>query len=606
MPLLSPLLVLLTACLDDGPSDFGIETTNNPPACELTSPEPGQVFLVGEETPIAARVTDPDGPRSVVKVRFRSSLDGEFAAPERTLRDGGLDITQAVVLTEGEHTITCTAEDRPGDRATDSLVVEVSQTAAAPEILIELPISAAQVYPGQTVRLLGKARDVRYEAVDLFYRWTLRSADDPEEKEFASGRVAPDGRIGGVWRPESGLGVWSLALEVDNPGKGRAKQVVDVNVGPPPTTDGDGDGLSPADGDCDDERDDVFPGAEETIDGEDEDCDGLIDEGTEAYDDDGDGYCEATEACTDPEQLPGDCDDDDPTRSPGLDEVCGDNVDNDCSGVSDDENAAGCIRYWWDEDGDGYGVDDPVSRCLCAPHTGHRAREDGDCDDRNRAIHPGQPEKANRVDDDCDGDIDEDLDKTDLDGDGYCEDPVACASEVWLPGDCAPNDPSIHPGARERCDTTIDENCNGKLNEDDALLCRTYWADKDKDGYGASDEARCLCEPIAPWDATGVKLGDCDDGDARVFPGQEEFFSAPSYGRGTYDYNCSGHHEFSEPRFSYTCTFDLDLDLCDTTNEGWSSPVPDCGGVGYWANDCSAGFFSCRAKSPQARTMRCH
>ena len=42
--------------------------------------------------------------------------------------------------------------------------------------------------------------------------------------------------------------------------------------------DGDGDGVSIADGDCNDVREDVAPGAEELLDGRDNDCDGEVDE----------------------------------------------------------------------------------------------------------------------------------------------------------------------------------------------------------------------------------------------------------------------------------------------------------------------------------------
>ena len=49
-----------------------------------------------------------------------------------------------------------------------------------------------------------------------------------------------------------------------------------------------------AQGDCDDNNASVNPQASESeyVNGIDEDCDGIIDEGTEAFDDDGDGYTE--------------------------------------------------------------------------------------------------------------------------------------------------------------------------------------------------------------------------------------------------------------------------------------------------------------------------
>ncbi len=89
--------------------------------------------------------------------------------------------------------------------------------------------------------------------------------------------------------------------------------------------DQDGDGY-PQNDDCDDADATIRPDATEVEDGIDNNCDGATDEGTDAVDDDGDGYSEAD----------GDCDDADATRSPGTREVCDGATDEDCDGEIDE------------------------------------------------------------------------------------------------------------------------------------------------------------------------------------------------------------------------------------------------------------------------------
>ncbi|MBN1334771.1 MAG: choice-of-anchor D domain-containing protein [Deltaproteobacteria bacterium] len=95
-------------------------------------------------------------------------------------------------------------------------------------------------------------------------------------------------------------------------------------------SDDDGDGFSENDGDCNDLDVAIYPGAVEVTDDKDNNCDGNIDEGTSVYDDDGDGFSE----------LDGDCDDENPEINPGATEYC-DGVDNNCNGLLD--YADGCI-----------------------------------------------------------------------------------------------------------------------------------------------------------------------------------------------------------------------------------------------------------------------
>ncbi len=123
----------------------------------------------------------------------------------------------------------------------------------------------------------------------------------------------------------------------------------------------DGDGFTD-DVDCDDSDSDVYPGAAEYCNGEDDDCDGEIDDqedladgqGEERYRDaDGDGYgnefvrefaCEESSGWVDNGD---DCDDDHSTANPDGTEVNWNGIDEDCDG--EDYNLNTCLNQAMDD-----------------------------------------------------------------------------------------------------------------------------------------------------------------------------------------------------------------------------------------------------------------
>ncbi|MCB9764848.1 MAG: FG-GAP repeat protein [Alphaproteobacteria bacterium] len=113
--------------------------------------------------------------------------------------------------------------------------------------------------------------------------------------------------------------------------------------------------------DCDDEDATVFPGAEELCDNQDNDCDFDVDEGVQIIlyaDVDGDGFGDPDAprgVCGPGEGLvenAEDCDDANPDVWPGAVEVCGDGLDNDCSGDnagcrwSGEQSASDAVAQW--------------------------------------------------------------------------------------------------------------------------------------------------------------------------------------------------------------------------------------------------------------------
>ncbi|MBT8189559.1 MAG: choice-of-anchor B family protein, partial [Bacteroidia bacterium] len=134
-------------------------------------------------------------------------------------------------------------------------------------------------------------------------------------------------------------------------------------------------------------------------------------------DGDGDGFGNPAVAIVDCDQPLGyvldntDCDDTDGSIYPGAPETC-DNADNNCNGLVDEGVTA---IFYLDNDGDTYG-DFNHSITACTAPAGY-VLDNTDCDDSNNQVNPGVNELCNGIDDNCDGLIDEICVLLDCDGD---------------------------------------------------------------------------------------------------------------------------------------------------------------------------------------------
>lgn len=99
-----------------------------------------------------------------------------------------------------------------------------------------------------------------------------------------------------------------------------------------------------------------------------------------------------------------DCNDNASFINPGTSEICGNGIDDNCNGSTDE----GCETYTFyaDADGDSYGnPSSSITQSSPVSPSGY-VSNNLDCDDSNLAVNPAAMEICNGIDDNCDGTID--------------------------------------------------------------------------------------------------------------------------------------------------------------------------------------------------------
>ena len=181
----------------------------------------------------------------------------------------------------------------------------------------------------------------------------------------------------------------------------------------------------------------------------------------------------------------------------------------------------------------------------------------GDCNELAAGINGAKAEVCNDVDDNCDGQVDNNLPTStyyqDLDLDGYGNssvsvvDCIAPAGYVSPGGDCNDTNGNISPGRSEATCNGVDDDCN--TGTDDS-------PDLDADTYDI-----CL-EGVAGSDG---KVQDCNDNNANISPGKAE---ATCNG---VDENCSGSAD----------------DHPDADGDGYDACAQGVGGADALVADCN-------------------
>jgi hypothetical protein len=285
-----------------------------------------------------------------------------------------------------------------------------------------------------------------------------------------------------------------------------------------------------------------------------------------------------------------DCDDSDGNRYPGNHEVC------DTAGHDEDCDPETFGVRDLDMDGE------PDAACCNGDVCG------SDCDDARANVSPRAPEVCgNGLDDDCDGDMDEELlvdGFADADGDGWGDSTIPMSGVcpgtpgfAAMGGDCDESSPALNPGATEACDM-IDNDCDGVA--DDGLPTMRCYRDADGDGHGLGSvfETRCSCG--SGWSALP---DDCADRTAGAHP--EASWRTDVYcpdgfsciiGTGIGDWNCD---EVEERRYTRNCS--LPCDMAGLSPGCWSGGQPGCGASATWRECASGGSATFTTRQQECR-----
>ncbi len=208
-----------------------------------------------------------------------------------------------------------------------------------------------------------------------------------------------------------------------------------------------------------------------------------------------------------------DCDDENPNIFPNQIEVC-DGIDNNCNNQIDEGVQ---LEFFEDHDDDGFGSGE--EQLVCEQQLG-MVNNNLDCDDENPEIFPFAVEICDEVDNDCDDEIDEEVQiiaYPDQDGDGFGDEntPISICqfNEQFLSdsSDCDDNNSETYPNATEYCDE-IDNNCNNQIDED---VQNSYHQDFDNDGYGNPSVELLAC--FLPHGFV-ENTEDCNDENALIHP----------------------------------------------------------------------------------------
>jgi hypothetical protein len=308
---------------------------------EITQPTTLSQFREYEDVVFVGEISGVGDPSPFI-AQWGSDQNGDLHL--ESVGSDGVSQFSINSLVPGDHTVTLSMIDTGGESLSHTVSITITDEVDAPTVSL--------VSPQGTYSPVGEEIPFSVIVDDL--------QDSPEEIQV-EGMSDLSGDFCSMTPDETGLASCNVTLGAGN----HVISIVATDshgfqgeltfpwvVLSPDQIDDDGDGYTEDEGDCDDSDPNLSPDASEIADQIDNDCNGIIDDQTPYYDDDGDCFCETVPCSGTSADISscnvlqgGDCNDDSNLDSPDADERC-DGFDNDCD-LEVDEYSAVDAPLWY-------------------------------------------------------------------------------------------------------------------------------------------------------------------------------------------------------------------------------------------------------------------
>ncbi|MEC8191213.1 MAG: MopE-related protein [Myxococcota bacterium] len=148
--------VVLTSC-----SEQKVSVYNTPPGVEITSPEDGELFDLGEPVRFEGLVVDSQDDANELTISWESSVDGPL--DDDPADAAGLVFFDSSILSSGTHTVSLTATDSNGESAAMSVTVSVGGSGVGredgPSVRLDGPADGLAVLQSEPVTIIGMVTD---------------------------------------------------------------------------------------------------------------------------------------------------------------------------------------------------------------------------------------------------------------------------------------------------------------------------------------------------------------------------------------------------------------------------------------------------------------